>query len=463
MMSRGRRAALTGVLALFALAVLPAGPASAHATVSVTSPTSDEELITSGSTVTGQVSLGTHPLWSTTVDRVTLTLVLAGRPDITATDTPSASGAVSFPVNLTYNGKYDATMRAPWRHTGIDTATGTATSSPLSFLVAVPPARPTDVKTAVDATSRAVAVTWTKNTEPDLIRYEVKRAKGTSNDFTVVGKIKAGETTFLDTTTADAGGDYRYLVVAVRNGIPGRAEIASDPSNLTADATATVPDPPPPPTTAAPAGAAAPGAAGTAAPGATGTASSVPAGSPGALATSGSVDLSGFNTVRSQTRTVTPRTLPLPDTGFQSTLPFATPGSTAADEELTEEAGDVGELAAGSPEFRELGAESSSDQRARTMAVFAAGLLCTVLLMHVLWVRGEVKRVPLEALEPEGLPAGAGPATGRRAKRGRPAPGPTLEDALAADFAPVVVTANGKLRGGSRQVGNRRPKVTAGV
>lgn len=458
MRSSGRRAALTGALALLTFTVLPAGPASAHATVSVTSPTADEELVTAGSTVTGQVSLGTHPLWSTTVDRVILTLALAGRPDITVTDTPSGSGAVSFPVTLTYNGKYDATMRASWRHTGIDTASGTATSSPLSFLVAVPPARPTDVKTAVDATSRAVAVTWKANTEPDLIRYEVKRAKGTSNDFTVVGKIKAGETAFVDSTTAEAGGDYRYLVVAVRNGIPGRAEIASDPSILTADATAKVPDPPPPPTTAPPATT----AAGTASAGATGTASSVPAGSPGALATSGSVDLSGFNTVRSQTRTVTPRTLPIPDTGFQSTLPFATTDSTA-DDELTEEPGDVGELAADSPQFRELGAESSSDQRARTMAVFAAGLLCTVLLMHLLWVRGEVKRVPLEALEPEGLPAGAGAAAARRAKRGSPAPGPTLEDSLAADFAPVVVAANGIRKGRTRQVGTRRQKVTAGV
>ena len=459
MRSTGRRAALSGVLALLALAVLPAGPAAAHATVTVTSPTADEELVTAGSTVTGQVTLGTHPLWSTTVDRVTLTLALAGRPDITATDTPSGSGAVSFPVTLTYNGKYDATMRAPWKHTGLDTATGTATSSPLSFLVAVPPARPTEVKTAVDATSRAVAVTWKANSEPDLIRYEVKRAKGTSNDFTVVGKIKAGETAFVDNTTAEAGGDYRYLVVAVRNGIPGRAEIASDPSTLTADATAKVPDPPPPPTTAPPATT----AAGTAAAGATGTASSVPAGSPGALATSGSVDLSGFNTVRSQTRTVTPRTLPLPDPGFQSTLPFDTTDSTAAGDELAEGPGDVGGLAADSPQFRELGAESSGDQRARTMAVFAAGLLCTVLLMHLLWVRGEVKRVPLEALEPEGLPAGAGAATARRAKRGRPAPGPTLEDSLAADFAPVVVAATAHRKGRTRQVGTRRQKVTAGV
>lgn len=367
--------------------------------------------------------------------------VTSSRPTITETapagDSPQT---VSFPVTLPYNGTYTATITAKGRSSGLFSSEETATQA-INFVVLAPPATPTGVKTAVDAASRSVAITWTKNIEPDLIRYEVKRAKGTSNDFTVLAKPKAGETTYVDSSTAEAGGDYRYLVVAVRAGAPGNEEISSDPSALSADAVAKVPDPPPPPTTVAPpgtgtgTGAGAGAATGTG----TGTASSVPANSPGALATSGSVDLSGFNALRNQTRSATPRTVPLPDPGFQGTLPFdAVEGPEDAEVSLTDEGGDL----AADSQFRELGADAASDDRARTMAFFAAGLLATVLLMHVLWVKSEVKRVPLEALDPAGPSgngwAGATPAGGRRARRGS-GPAPTLEDIGAADFAPVIV------------------------
>lgn len=453
MTTRLRRAFLAAGLVLVGLAA-QAQPASAHATVAVTSPGADQTLEGSQATVGGQVSLGGHPLWSTTVDRVTMKLALAGQPDITANATPSGN-SVSFPVELLRNGSYEVTLTAAWMHTGLDSSTtGTATTS-RTFLVAVPPAPPANVKTAVDAVSRAVTITWKANAEPDLIRYEVKRARGNSTDFTTLARPRAGETAYVDSTTSAAGGDYRYLVVAVRKGVPGNEEIASDPSAMTADAVAKVPDPPPATATAAPAGA-----------GRTGTASSIPAGSPGSLTTPGTVDLSGFNTVRNQTRSVTPRTVPLPDPGFQNTLPFA-PGETIADEPLVDEAGDLGEVAAGS-QYRELGDETSSTDKARTMAFFAAGLLATVLLMHVLWVKSEVRRVPLEALEPEDLMPADGWSSSGKGRRGRrkDGPGPTLDDIGEADFAPVVVAP--KLKGarvparpGARA--GRRQRVTTGV
>ncbi len=457
---------LRGVLAagvVLAGLVVQAQPASAHATVTVSSPGAGQVLGAPDGTVTGQFSLGTHTLGGTSVDKVTMKLSLVGQPDVTANQAP-AGNSFSFPVDLPRNGSYDVTISAPWNHTGFgDSATGTATAT-RTFLVAVLPARPKNVKTAVDAVSRSVAVTWDKNTEPDLIRYEVRRFKGTGSDFTTVAKTKPSETSFVDATTSTAGGDYRYQVVAVRKGVPGNEELSSDPSEMTADSTAKVPDPPPPPTTAAPAGSAAPaGAAGAAG---TGTASSIPAGSPGALTTSGTVDLSGFNNVRNQTRSVTPRTVPLPDPGFQSTLPFA-PGETFADEPLVGESGDLGEVAADS-QFRELGDETSTTDKARTMAFFAAGLLATVLLMHVLWVKSEVRRVPLEALEPEDLVPADGWSSSGKGRRGRrnDGPGPTLDDIGEADFAPVVVApklkgARGPARPGARA--GRRQRVTTGV
>jgi hypothetical protein len=267
-------------------------------------------------------------------------------------------------------------------------------------VVVVPPASPTEVKVAVDNTARSVTVTWKPNAEPDMLFYVVQRSKGTSTEFTVLGK--ANEPKFVDASTADSGGDYRYQVVAVRAGATAEEGISSDPSGISAESTAKVPDPPPPPTTAPPAGPGTTIAAGNAASG-TGTATTIPASSPGALTTSGSVDLKGFTSVQSQTAR---RSSPLPraiepDTGFQPTLPFADIPEGEEEGEL-EEGGELGEVAADSPQFRELGAEDDGADRQRTMAFFAAGLLATVLLMHVLWVRSEVKRVPLEALEPEG-------------------------------------------------------------
>lgn len=449
---RHRRSVAGAGLALLAVLV-QAGPAAAHsgshATVGVSSPGAGQQIGDADVTVRASVSAAS----GTAVERVSMTLSLTGRPAITATGVPSA-GSVSFPVSLTYNGKYDVALTADWKYSGfagLGSHEGTSTGS-RSFLVAVPATSPANVKTAVDATSRAVTITWDKNPEPDLIRYEVKRAKGTSSDFTTVAEPKAGETTYTDASTSSSGGDYRYVVVAVRKGVPGDEEISSDPSAMTADAVAKVPDPPPPPTTAAPAGSA--GAGGT------GTGSSIPAGSPGAITTPGTVDLSGFNTVRSQTRSAAPRTVPLPDPGFQSTLPFA-PVETIADEPFVNEDGDLGEVASDS-QFRELGDEVSSNDKARTMAFFAAGLLATVLLMHVLWVKSEVRRVPLEALEPEDVvPADGWSGKSRRGRR-QDGPGPTLADIGDADFAPVVVAPKLKgVRGPARS--GPRQRVTTGV
>lgn len=459
---RSRLVAAAGLAALVVL--VPAGPAmAAPPTISYLSPGSGQFLDDGSVTISARVTIN-----GTISDPVSLK-VTSARPTITATTGAGASPhTVSFPVNLAYNGAYTATITAKGRPRSI-IGLGpeeTATAS-VEFVVAAPPARPTGVKTAVDAAARSVTVTWEENAEPDLIRYEVKRARGTSNDFSVVARPKAGETSITDATTAVAGGDYRYLVVAVRTGAPGGEDLSSDPSAVSADAVAKVPDPPLPPTTVS---------AGAGAGAGSGTASPLPASSPGALATSGSVDLSGFNAVRNQARATGPRSLVLPDPGFQSTLPFASPdGEGADDPEVTGDTGDLGELAADDLRYRELGDEAAGDDRTRTMAFFAGGLLATVLLMHVLWVKSEVRRVPLEALDPDGPGAAAGRgdgwAAGAGGRSGAGATGgPTLDDSGADDFAPVVVateTGRGGSGGGAgrsagRSGGSRRQKVSTG-
>lgn len=421
-MSRLGLRAILGAGMAVAVVFGMASPAQAHPTgLDITSPVGAQDQ--SPGTVDARITPGHSTLTSARV-RVVQVGSEPPRPDLVVTGAPSSS--MRFPVSLPFNGAYRATVTVTFEDRGplgvvIDEG---STEDVEDFTVNAPPVNPTGVKTVVDAASRAVTVSWAANTEPDMLFYVVQRAKGGSTDFAQVGGAISHPTTqFVDTTTAEAGGEYRYQVVAVRQSAVKDEGISSDPSVLSADSTATVPDPPVPPTTAAGAG---PGT--TVAAGAAGTASTLPANSPGALTTSGKVDLNGFTNVQSQSQRRTPRTIPPPDTGFQGTLPFA--AQPDQEEGEVEEGGELAELAADSPQFRELGEGDEAADRQRTMAFFAAGLLATVLLMHVLWVKSEVKRVPLEALAPEGpLPLANRPgsqrgeitaARGRHAKPRRP-------------------------------------------
>ena len=454
-MSRLGRALVGGGVAVL-VALGTAVPASAAAPrITITGPTPDQQVQTNEPTVSARVEMQNGVL----TDRIRLRVEAVGAERAPVTASEAASGAsqtVSFPVALPYNGTYRATLTARGSDRPLDLNGEESVTAERTFAVAAPPVSPTGVRTAVDEAARTVTVSWKANPEPDLLFYVVQRAKGGS-DFAVVGK--ATEATFVDATTADSGGDYRYQVVAVRNGVREGEGISSDPSALSAESTAKVPDPPAPPTSAA--GTTVPGG-GTAAttPGSAGSAASagtVPANSPGALTTSGRVDLTGFTNVQSQAarRPSTPRTVAPADPGFQSTLPFA-PQPDDVGEGLDGEAaegGDLGERAADSPQFRELGAEDEGDERQRSLALFAGGLLATVLLMHVLWVKSEVKRAPLEAVAPEGPrpvagrdDAERGRARPGRAKRptARPAPSPDwfVPDRLGVDDGPGHVPAS---------------------
>ena len=405
------RRVMAGAAGAVVLTLAAAGPASAAAPrITLTAPTPDQQVQTNDPTVSARVEMPNGVL----TDRIRLTVDQLDSTLAPVTASVAATGAtqtVNFPVALPYNGRYRITLTARGADRPIDLNGDEIATIERTFAVAAPPASPAEVRTAVDESTRAVTVTWKANTEPDLLFYVVQRSRSGS-DFAVVGR--ADKATFVDATTAEAGGDYRYQVVAVRTGLRDGEGISSDPSSLS---TAKVPDPPPPPTSA-PGTTVAGGSP--AAP-----ASTVPANSPGALATSGRVDLGGFNSVQSQTarRATPPRTVALPDTGFQSTLPFDPPEVGEADDAEVPEGGDLGELAADSPQFRELGAEDDGDDRQRSLALFAGGLLATVLLMHVLWVKSEVKRVPLEVVAPDGPPAGtpaaAGEPAGRRAAKAR--------------------------------------------
>lgn len=395
-MSTLRRSAVLGAV-VAALSVGLVTPAYAGHTVTVTITGPGEAVATSTFPVTAELRTSDDTTW-TGEAVLEVKQVGSDRGPLVVKAAPARQ--VSFPVRLDHNGKYEAKVTATSHDPGVFGvgAHNTSNSAKREFLVAAPPAPPRDVKATVDPATRTVTLTWKANAEPDLIGYVVQRAKG-DGPFADLGPVsKTANPTYRDVGTAEAGGVYRYQVVAVRSdGITENKGISSDPSAVTPEATATVPDPPAPPS-------ATPGttvvANSSGAPPATTGTTGAPANNPGALTTSGSVDLSGFRSLQSQARATSPRTTRPVDSGFRSTLPFATT-QPQEEGELVEEGGELGEVAADSPQFRELGAEDDEGRRQESLAFLAAGLLATVLLMHVLWIKSEVKRAPLEPLTPE--------------------------------------------------------------
>ena len=272
-----------------------------------------------------------------------------GREPLTLEETVEVAVAqtcvpVEFtPDPLRYNGTYEATVTAP---DATDPAPiqpsgncAGATDQPHVFFMAVPPAAPTGVAVAVDKPTRTVTVTWAKNPEPDVVRYEVHRAKA-AEAFQPFGQTT--RQSFVD--GAAEAGDYRYQVIALRRGAK-----TNDPllrSDASAVVTANVPAPPPPPV----------------------------------------IGTARRSSARSAPR---PRSSSPPDTGFRETLPFA-------DAEL-----EPGEEAAQGPQLEEIGTEEGRSDNRRNLAALAAGLLITVFVMHLLWVKGEVDREPLEAIGPD--------------------------------------------------------------
>ncbi|MEO7836512.1 MAG: hypothetical protein ABIS21_02585 [Acidimicrobiales bacterium] len=338
------------------------------------------------------VATVTHPDGNTT-GPISLTIApLGGQPPVSAPPARAANGqasqTVSFDVKeIGYNGEYEATVSASASQPGLELLGG---HGPLpgratrGFVVAVPPVPPADVRTAIDPATRVVTLSWKPNPEKDLVGYLVQRNGDVPRPI--------GVTTFTDTTTANAGGEYVYRVQAVRNGRTAESGLTSDPVT----ATATVPSPPGTDVTVPPGGAAA-GGTGTAG-GTTGT--TIASNKPGSLTTSGTIDLSGFTSIQSQARRAAPRVVEN-DPGFKGALPFNTTNTTrlVGDEQSAEA---VGRAAGGEDtEVRELGAAAAGNDRQQSAAFLAGGLLATVLLMHVLWIKGEVQREPLEVLVPE--------------------------------------------------------------
>jgi uncharacterized membrane protein YgcG len=355
-----------------------------------------------------------------------------GRPVPAATThatNNSSSIRIHLPTNsFPWNGTYRVDVTATGRDSVID-QTDEPGGGQSQFVVDAPPAPPEKPSTAVNEQRREVTVSWNANGEPDLVGYEVQRQLGSApwEQVTVTG---TSTRTVVDQATSQAGGTYRYRVVAFRSS----AEVGKlNPSAPSDTSTAKVSAPPVTTTTTTTPpddGEEEERSGGSGSGGSTGSGSS--SGSGGArtgsgstgstggsssttLATSGKVDLSGFASLLDQARR-TGQTPPAEtDAGFDETLPFSARQRNGS-------SGESGDDVA----ILEEGVSDDDSGRLQSFAFLAGGLLATVLVMHLLWVRSEMHRAEvLEAVAPEPLPLPTRP------RRRRPA-------VLVGDLAPLA-------------------------
>lgn len=389
----GRRRVLATVagVAIVALAtVAPATTAVADPaiTVSVNASVDGGQATVSGSATMSSV-LGLDP-----VTGVHITVRSRQNPAITAgCDGCGAAldgrNQVDFSMTtaeLAYNGPYDVAAEVSGKKTLGSTVRTTETTS---FNIEVDPAPPADVTATVNP-DRTVTVSWARNTEPDLVGYQVQRRTG-SSDFQPgprVDQADGSRVQWIDSSTVQAAGavDYQYRVVAVRP--DGDGEVSVRAISISTPAKATVPAPPP----GAPGSPGAPGGPG-AAPGGPGGPGAAPGG-PGPLVVAGggapfttgapaSLDVGSFLTAGGAPPGIAvPGGVALPDGTFSATLPFG-PKKDAAS--LGDDSVEI--------------LDQSTSRRTLFLPV-AAGLLLCMLAMHLRRFNHRVLAPPVEPRPP---------------------------------------------------------------
>jgi hypothetical protein len=263
-----------------------------------------------------------------------------------------------------------------WGTENIDINNPEMSTATRSFALEAAPAAPANVKAVPDQAKRTVTVTWAVNPEPDLIGYGVYRKGGDSP----LGVIKAGDpTVFVHQLGSLPAGPYEYEVIAVRPKANASCCVFSGVSTAKATITSS------PPTTTTK-----PGDSG----GSTATTSTTTKGS--TLANRGRNDLAAFGALLPNGGARLPNAPRRSevDSGFEQDLPFAQkdaeqPVSGNDDDDFVQALGG-----------REL-ASSDGDDRPTSLLFMAGGLLVTVVLMHLLWLRDEVNKGLLAAVDPD--------------------------------------------------------------
>lgn len=303
---------------------------------------------------------------------------------------PTGRFAAAF--DLARNGTYTAVATAYHDDQGALDQPDSGQSPPVTFGVEIAPAAPRRLVAEPDGTRRTVTLSWTPNSEADLLGYQVLRGVDGTTPQPHGSPLGADTTTYVD--EAGEGGQFTYQVVAIRQGATGNSIVASAASNTAsatidrpATTTTTTADSSGDPTTSTTAGGTG-GAPGTTTAGGGGTggsgdggglrpqmATAAPRITPGAR-----LDLSGF----------TPNTVPLnlgpapePDSGFQQTLPYQQrPEETPQDDAVVDDTvQDQTALPVGS-----LTTTRTETNRRALLAFIAGAMLLFMLSMHLRWL-----------------------------------------------------------------------------
>ncbi len=361
MTARRRIATLLTLAAV--LLTLAAPPASGDnhdqpLVVTIENPSANATLTRETVSVSGHVQVRDINLLGAEIDRITVTLVRAsdGSP-VASADACAPCGRAEPQQRVTFstgtdvsaNGRYRAEVVAIGRGlVGLSELRGTGSRT---FGVAARPRAPQDVKVEVISPG-LVGVSWARNTEPDMLHYEVERKGPGGDSFTTVAKeVKqpaSGPRVLFPDATGPTGGDYSYRIVAVRQGVD--EPLRSAPSG---DVTVAV--------------------------------TPVDPGAPGGLPTGASEAISAF--LASQPGSSVPRPprprVEAPDTGFSQSLPF---GARPPGEELEE-----GEEEAEPRSFEVVTPRTEFVSRGRPLVPIAAGAILLLLAMHLRLLNRRVK------------------------------------------------------------------------
>ena len=385
-----RLSAAVAALALAAGAGIGfAPPAAAEATVAFSTGGSSRSAPAPTSQIAGSVSAQSGCV----VTGIKLKLsTTEGHPvpgDLTIAGNNQSSQSFNWQPALPKNGRYKITVEASEDRTSPIEGCGGTRTIERDLWLEIAPAPPVLTKTQADTAQRSVTLQWKANSEADLIGYLVYRSYD-GGAFEAVGGYAPNDLTHFDRLDEAPGGEYRYEVRAIRpsadwyvNDGTRRPPSASPTGVAASSGSVRMPDPPAPPQGGG-------GDSGSGSGGGSGTGSGSGSGSTSGgtrstsgLRTSGKIDFSAFAAELDRVRQAGDNGVP--DPGFADRLPFS-PRTTVVGEDVPGEA---------------LGEPVGSDEDQPTsLLMFAAGLLLTVFVMHLLWLKGEVDRAPLEALPP---------------------------------------------------------------
>jgi hypothetical protein len=264
-----------------------------------------------------------------------------------------------------------------------------------AITVAVPPKAPTGVKATLSGS--VVSVSWDANPEPDMLGYLVGRQVD-NGDFRCIAEVDQSDQPSYkvpDDLKDKAPGGYRWRVTAFRakdmtstkpscsdggTGIPSQSSLTTGVGWKTTTSTTKgdgggggTTD-----TTKPPAGSGLTHYSGNS--GTTDTSSKTKKPNLSAL--------SGLSPVNNLARVPSGRGAGEADSGFNELLPFA-PGSGGDD---------PGAISGADSKLGSAGGDNGNTTK---LLFVAAGLLVAVLSAHVLWLKAQVDRMPLEALPPE--------------------------------------------------------------